>query len=216
VIAADRDPAGLLDLAARPRHVRRSGGLASLDACGVGTRRLRAALDRHEAAASRSFGYGTARAAFHATATAVEGLNARDKQDMAHRQAANDLAALAEGGRNLARGRRGRAIAALERVGRNALTERLSEPVFARDAARHQADHPGIAWAGPYQTPSAALWAELAALRGEPGARAPGAWIAASVEAARKRAAGEAQMRIDAMAAGFERAADILDADEGT
>ncbi|HET6171897.1 MAG TPA: M20/M25/M40 family metallo-hydrolase [Gaiellales bacterium] len=216
VMAADRDPAGLLDLAARPRQVRRRGGLASLDACGVGTRRLRAALDRHEAAALRSFAYETARAAFHATATAVEGLNARDKQDLAYVQAANDLAALAEGGRSLARGRHGRAVAALERVGRNALTARLSEPVFARDAARHRSDHPGIAWAGPYETPSANLWAELAALRGEPGARAAGAWIAASVEAARERAADEAQMRVDAVAAGFERAADILEADDGT
>jgi hypothetical protein len=212
VIAADRDPAGLLDLPARPRHVRRHGGLASLDACGVGTRRVRAALDRHEAAASRPVGPDAARAAFHATATAVEGLNARDKQDMAHRQAAIDLAALAVAGRSIARGRRSAAIEAIERVGRNALAARLGAAVFAEDAARHRPGHPGIAWAGRYQTPSPDLWAELATLRGEPGAGAYGAWVGESIQAARARAADEAQIRIDAVAAGFERAAGILEA----
>jgi hypothetical protein len=210
VIAADRDPAALLDLAARPRHVRRHGRLSALDACGVGTRRVRAALDRHEAAALRPVDYETARAAFHVIATAVEGLNARDRQDLAHRQAAADLAGLAEASRSLARGRPLRAISALERVGRNALTAHLSEPVFAHDAARHRPDHPGINWAGPYQTASPNLWTELAALRREPGAREAGPWIAASIETARSRALIEAQTRVDAVAAGFERAADIL------
>ena len=143
VIAADRDPAGLLDLAARPRYVRRHGRLPLLDACGVQTRRVRAALDRYEAAASGPVGSAAARSAFHVTARAVEGLNGRDKQDLAHRQAATDVAALAEGARSLARGRRAHAVAAFERVGRNALAERLSEAVFAHDAARHRARSPG-------------------------------------------------------------------------
>ena len=211
VIAADRNPAALLDLAARPRYVRRHGGLTALDAYGVRTRRVRAALARHELAAGRPVDYETGRAAFHAVATAVEGLNARDKQDMAHRQAAIDLAGLAEATRSLARGQRLRAIRALESVGRNALTTHLSESVFAHDALRHRPDHPGINWAGPYETPSPNLWAELAALRQDPGAREAGAWIAASVEAEHARAVHEAQTRIDAVAAGFEHAADMLE-----
>jgi hypothetical protein len=215
VIAADRDRDDLLDLAARPRHVRRHGRLSLLDACGVQTRRVRVALDHYEAAASGPLEWTAARAAFHVTASAVEGLNARDKQDMAHRQAARDLAALAEGARSLARGRHARAVVALERVGRNALTARLSQGVFAHDAARHRLDHPGATWAGPYHTPSATLWAELAALRGELGAAVPDAWVATSIEAARARAVTEAQTRIDAVATGFEDAAEILSAGGG-
>ena len=64
--AADRNPAALLDLAARPRSVRRHGRLASLEAWGVQTRRVRAALEHHEAAASQPVSYEAARAAFHA------------------------------------------------------------------------------------------------------------------------------------------------------
>jgi hypothetical protein len=128
-------------------------------------------------------------------------------------QAASDLAALSEAGRSLARGRRSAALAALERVGRNALAVRLSEPVFEHDAARHRPGHAGATWADPYLTPSPSLWAELASLRDEAGAREAGAWIAASVEQARERAADEAQTRIDAVAAGFERATAVLEAD---
>jgi Iap family predicted aminopeptidase len=216
VIAADREPAALFDLSARARSVRRHGGLASLEACGVRTRRARAALDRYEGCASRPVELTAARAAFHATATAIEGLNARDKQDTAYGQAAADLTALSEAARSLARGRRAHAAAALERVGRNALAARLSESIFAQDAARHRSDHPGVNWAGPHQTASPNLWAELATLRGEPGARPSGAWLAASVEAARERTLADAQMRVDAVAAGFERAVEILLATAGS
>jgi hypothetical protein len=146
------------------------------------------------------------------TASAVEGLNARDKQDLSHRQAATDVVELTAAVRGLARGRRRSAISALERVGRNALTARLSEPVFAHDAARHQPDHPGITWAGPHLTPSPNLWTELASLRGEEGARAPGAWIGESLEAARLHALHDAQTRVDAVAASFDCAADLLEA----
>jgi hypothetical protein len=44
------------------------------------------------------------------------------------------------------------------------------------------------------------------------GARAPGAWIATSVEAARLRAVNEAQARLDRVAAGLEHAAGLLEA----
>ena len=86
--------------------------------------------------------------------------------------------------------------------------------MFTHDATRHRPDHPGINWAGRHVTPSANLWAVLAALRDEPGAPAAGAWIGSAVEAARERALEEAQTRIDAVASGFERAADILEATE--
>ena len=52
VIAADRNPAALLELGARSRHLRRHGGLRALAECGVDTRRLAAALDGYEAAAA--------------------------------------------------------------------------------------------------------------------------------------------------------------------
>ena len=210
VIAADRDPAALFDLGARSRQLRRRGGLAALRRCGVDTGRLLDAFDRHEAAAARPAGYAPMRAAFHAVATAVEGLNAGDKQDLAYRQARTDLLALSAAARSLAHARRRTATSALEGVGRNALTARLSEAVFARDAERHLPGHLGINWAAAYQTPSPNLWRELASLRGEPGARSAGAWIARSVEAARARALEDAQIRIDRAAEGFEAAADVL------
>ena len=210
VIAADRAPRSLFDLPARARDVRRRGRLPELARCGVETGPLRAALARYEACGARPPGYAAERAAFHATAQVVEGLNAGDKQDLSHRQAATDLAALTSAARSLASGRRAAAVAALERVGRNALTARLSEEVFAVDAARHRPDHPGITWAGPHQTPSPNLWRELASLRGEAGARPPGPWISAAVESARERALATAQARVDRVTAGFERASEVL------
>jgi Iap family predicted aminopeptidase len=212
VIAADRNPGALLDLAARPRDIRRHGRMPALAHGGVDTRHLQASLDRYESAAGRRVPYEAARRAFSMTASAVEGLNARDKQDLSHRQAATDVVELTAAVRSLACGRRRSAISALERVGRNALTARLSEPVFAHDAARHQPDHPGITWAGPHLTPSPNLWTELASLRGEEGARAPGAWIGESLEAARLHALHDAQTRLEAVAASFDCAADLLEA----
>ncbi|MDX6562835.1 MAG: hypothetical protein QOD65_2649 [Gaiellales bacterium] len=210
VIAADRNPAALFDLAARSRRLRRHGGLRALANCGVDTRRLAAALDRHESAAAGRVDVPSARRAFQAVSAAIEGLNAYDKQDLSHRQAITDVVALTSAVRLLRRGRSGEAIIALERVGRNALTARLSEPVFAHDAARHRDDHPGINWAAGHLAPSPNLWPELASLRDEPGARAAGDWIADSVEGARSAAAEHAQGRVDGLADAFERAADML------
>ena len=212
VLAADRNPGALLDLAARPRDIRRHGRIPALAQCGVVTTRLQAALDRYEHAAAGPVGFEVARRAFSRIAIAVEGLNAHDKQDLSHRQATNDAVELTAAVRSLARGRRRSAIAALESVGRNALTARLSEPVFAQDAARHQPDHPGITWAGPHLTPSPNLWTELASLRDEAGARASGAWIGASLEAAQLHALKHAQTRVDAVAASFDCAAELLEA----
>jgi hypothetical protein len=209
VIAADRNPAALFDLGARSRHLRRHGGLRALAGCGVDTRPLATALDRHEAAAA-DVDVASARQAFHAVSTAVEGLNAYDKQDLSHRQATTDVVALTSAARLLRRGRRADAILALERIGRNALTARLSESVFAHDAARHRDDHPGINWAAGHLTPSPNLWAELASLREEPSARPVGDWLASSVEAARAAAAEHAQVRVDGLAGAFERAARML------
>jgi hypothetical protein len=210
VIAADRNPGSVLDLAARPRELRRRGGLAAMRGCGVSTARLDTALDRYEAAAELPRTYEAGRAAFHAVARAVKGLSARDKQDLSYRQALVDAAALSAAARSLARGRAAAAVTALERVGRNALTPRLSEDVFAVDAARHRPEHPGITWAAPYQTPSPGLWKELAALRGEPGAPARGPWIAESVERARADALAETQVRVDRVADALERGAELL------
>jgi Iap family predicted aminopeptidase len=211
VVAADRNPGALLDLAARPRDIRRRGRIPALARCGVVTTRLQAALDRYEDAAARPVGVEVARRAFSRVATAVEGLNALDKQDLSCRQAAIDVVELTVAVRSFARARHRSAIASLERVGRNALAARLSEPVFAHDAVRHQPDHPGITWAGPHLTPSPNLCKELASLREEAGARPPGAWIGASLEAARVRALNHAQTRVDAVAAGFDDAAELLE-----
>ena len=81
VIAADPTQPRCSTSARRPRHLRRHGGLRALADCGVDTRRLAAALDGYEAAARAGVDRASARRAFHTVSTAVEGLNAYDKQD---------------------------------------------------------------------------------------------------------------------------------------
>ena len=98
-----------------------------------------------------------------------------------------------------------------------AQTSHLSKQVFTHDATRHRPDHPGINWARP---------ARDALRKPVGGARslAPRAGLARDGRldrhyngAARASAPyREAQTRIDAVASGFERAADVLEANEGT
>ena len=146
--------------------------------------------------------YAAARAAFHAVATVVEGLNAMDKQDLSYRQAHTDLVALSSASRSLARGRGSDAVAALERVGRNALTVRLSEPCSRTTRSGISPTIP--ASPGPARTrrprpTSGASWRACAArpARGRPG---PGS---RSRRGGPSRALADAQTRIDRVAGGI-------------
>ena len=68
-------------------------------------------------------------------------------------------------------------------MGANALARTLSEQAFGTVLERTRGDHPRASWgARSHPTASPNLWAELAALRREPGARAPGPWIERSLE----------------------------------
>jgi Iap family predicted aminopeptidase len=106
---------------------------------------------------------------FTAVGRGLHGLDARETARYPHEQTARDV-------RNLERG-------ALDRVGLNWLCRDLSAEAFAIERARRGRAAPRACWAAqgdPDVGPD--LWQELAATRGEPGAREPGPWIDESVE----------------------------------
>ena len=160
LLEADADPDGILDYPARARHLRRAG------------------FDRRLERLERMHG----RAAFTALGRGLSGLDAHASEAYPHEQPAQDVAGLDAALAALREGKRGLAARRLAAVGMNALCADLSEEAFARELARHGARAPGATWAAqgdPEVGPD--LWRELASLRGEPGARAPGPWIERSV-----------------------------------
>lgn len=212
VLAADADPDGMLDLAARATHLRRHGRLDAAAAAGAETRAVEAAVSRYEAAARAGAGRGAARAAFATVARALESVHARDKQSTLHLQALLDVEALDAALAALAGERPGAAARAAARSGRNGLARHVGREVFELDAARHRPEHGGFGWAAHARTtPSPRLWEELASLRGEPGARARGPWLERSLKRHRAASARELQRRLDRIAAAFERAASQLE-----
>lgn len=207
----DADPAAALDLAARPRELRRPGGLdVARRLVPGGAAAFARALGVYERAAVRPRSPAGARRAFHRVATAVEGLSARDKQSLSHAQALRDLEGLVAARAALARGEPGAAIRAASRVGRNKLARHLREEVFEADFEHHRSDHAGRAWGARHHTPSPNLWGELATLRGERGARAAGPWLDASLASAEAAARSDAEARLARLALAFEQAADDL------
>ncbi len=160
LLEADADPDGILDYAARARDLRRAG------------------FDRRLERLERMRG----RAAFTALGRGLSGLDVHGSEAYPHVQPAQDVAGLEAGLAALRAGKRALAARRLAGVGLNAACADLSEEAFAREHARYGARAPGASWAAqgdPGVGPN--LWRELASLRGEPGARAPGPWIERSV-----------------------------------
>jgi hypothetical protein len=211
VVAADAAPAQLIDGRARVAQLRRDGRLGAVRQLGIDVSRLDAALTRYERAASRETDWASARAAFATVARAVEAIHARDKQSTLHLQALRDVESLDAALAALDRGEAGAAARAASRSGRNALARHVGRDVFRLDAARHTPAHSGYGWAAHARpTRSPELWDELATLRRERGARAPGPWLERSLRRHRERSAGELERRLAKLAAAFERAADQL------
>ena len=142
------------------------------------------------------------RAAFTALGRGLSGLDVHASEAYPHVQPAQDVAGLEAGLAALRAGKRALAARRLAGVGLNAACADLSEEAFAREHARYGARAPGATWAAqgdPEVGPN--LWRELASLRGEPGARAPGPWIERSVArhlVRARRGLERAQRRMDA------------------
>ena len=123
---------------------------------------------------------------FTAVGRGLHGLDARETARYPHEQTARDV-------RNLERG-------ALDRVGLNWLCRDLSAEAFAIERARRGRDAPRACWAAqgdPDVGPD--LWHELAAIRGEAGARPAGPWIDESVQRHLAASRKELDRRIDRM-----------------
>jgi transcriptional regulator with XRE-family HTH domain len=192
LLDADRDPGGMLDHAARGRHLAKRA--EQLGAAGAP---LRAAAEAHGAAGGRP--------AFAAVGRALLGVKADGGTGYPHEQAAADVAALeaalAALGQDDAKG----AARQLAKVGDNALALHLSAAAFAQHGERRRRQHDDDSWAArSHLTDSPDLWAELAALRGEPGARKPGPWIGRSLQQHLKRSRADLDRRVDAMARALE------------
>jgi len=214
VMAADAAPERLLDLPARASDVRRHGRIDAAQAAGFETRHVNAALGRFETAARNGAGWRASRAAFATVARTLESIHARDKQSQLHLQALIDVESLDAALEAVERQNLGAAARAATRSGRNGLARYVGREVFALDAARHRPDHPGFGWAANARTtPSPGLWDELASLRGEPGSRPPGPWLARSLRHKRSTSARELQRRLDRIAAAFDQAAARLERD---
>ena len=212
VMTADAAPEALLNLGARASDLRHHGRLEVARAAGFETQHVDAALTRYETVASTGADWLALRAAFATVARTLESIHARDKQSTLHLQALLDVESLDAALDALERENLGAAARAAARSGRNRLARHVGREVFELDAARHRPGHPGFGWAAKARTtPSPGLWEELASLRGEPGSRAPGPWLASSLRRKRAASARELQRRLDRIAAVFERAARRLE-----
>jgi peptidase M28-like protein len=187
LLSADRDPGGILDHRARARDL---------------ARRARALGERGAALAGAAQAHAGARGrgAFTRVGRALHAVDAKGAIAYPHEQAAADLEGLEAALAALEAGDTRGTIRRLAGVGENALAGRLSEPAFARRAERLRREAGGDSWAGAsHLTASPGLWAELAALRGEAGARPAGPWIERSLRRHAERTRAELDRRVAAM-----------------
>jgi hypothetical protein len=196
LLAADRDPGGILDHGARARDIVRSTSATGADVDG-----LHAAAVRH----ARRRG----RAAFTTVGRALLAVDANGDTGYPHVQSAVDVAALATAATALAAGDRRAAAAQLMKVGDNRLGKLLSRDAYRVHRARRDADLTGDSWAAAsHLTTSPDLWPEIASLRRERGAAEPGPWIGESINRHLDEGRAELRRRLDAMEHALDRADD--------
>jgi Iap family predicted aminopeptidase len=177
------DPHGL-DFAARARDLRRS----------LGSRR-HARLERALNGLERAEG----RARFTAVGRGLHGIDAVDAPRYPHEQTAADIELLERALTQL--DDPAAAARTLSRVGLNWLCADLGREAFRLERGRRGRRASGACWGvqGDADT-GPNLWAELASLRGEPGARPPGPWIRKSLRRHLARSRKELSRRLDRMA----------------
>ena len=188
LLEADRDPDGILDHRARARQLARAA-----DKLGAPGAPLARAAERHQQA--------TGRAAFTPVGRGLHAVDAAGEIALPHAQCAADAEALGAALAALDADDHRTAARQLAKVGDNALAQVLSAEAFARRAARIRIQHDDDSWpARSHLTDSPDLWAELASLRGEDGAKPPGPWLRRSLERHLKRTRTELDRRVRAMA----------------
>lgn len=163
-----------LDFAARSRELRKLG----LDGLGA----VAAADERRR---------------FTALARGLHGLDAMDAPRYPHEQTQADVEHLEQALADL-----DNAATPLSRVGINWLCADLSHEAFRRERARRGRRARRVSWGALGDAdPGPDLWRELASLRGEPGAREPGAWLEQSLRRHLVRSRRELERRLGRMAA---------------
>ncbi len=189
LLAADAAGDAILDHRDRAADLRRSLGARV-------TPRLDAALQTLAQAGGRR--------AFSASGRGLLGLD-DDAAGYAHEATAALVERLERALGALTSGDERGALAALRSGGWARNAHYVSAGVYARELARRAPGSQRLAWAR--QAPPALepdLWHELAALRGEPGARAPGAWLVRSLEGHLAAARSELERRLERMARAAE------------
>jgi peptidase M28-like protein len=133
---------------------------------------------------------------FTAVGRGLHGLDAIDAPRYPHEQTAADVALLEQALADL-----DNAAQPLARVGLNWLCSDLSHEAFKRERGRRDRNAPRACWGMQGDAdPGPDLWRELASLRGEPGARAPGPWLERSLRRHLGRSRRELERRLDRMA----------------
>ncbi len=187
LLEADADPDAIHDHRARTRHLAKAAGELGPDGEAL-------------ASAARRRGAVRGRRPFTASGRGLHAVDAHGDVAYPHAQAAADAAGLDTALLALEEGDERAAIKALEQVGANRLTRIVSAAAFATCEARRAPGAERLSWArASHVTASPDLWAELATLRGEAGARPSGPWLERSLRAHRDTARAELRRRTDAM-----------------
>ncbi len=186
LLAADTDPDGILDHRARARQL---DSIARRHAHPG----LRAAAAAHRGAGGRN--------AFTPVGRGLFALDALGRFRYPHEQTGTDITHLHAAITALDTGDRTGAARKLAGVGSLALFPYLSHHAFSEHTRRLTRERVEKGWAGAsHLTDDPDLWAELAALRGEPGARPFGGWVRAALATALEAAEHEMDRRLTAMA----------------
>jgi hypothetical protein len=180
LVDAERRGDGLLDARARARDVARSAPALG------------------ESAAR--YGRNGSRRAFTRLARAGIAVDAQGETGYLHEQAARDARQLGIAIAAIDAGDLRAAARAAAKVGMNRMHRWVSRDVQATAERRYIGS--SRSWpAKSHLTRTPNLWREIAALRGEPGARAHGAWVRRSLEQQQARMDAEAKRRIARLAA---------------
>jgi hypothetical protein len=185
LVDAERSGDRLLDYKARARDVERA------------TRSLPGHDRLGEAAAD--YARAGSRRAFARLARSGFAVDTNSEAGYLYEQAARDVAHLGTALDRISAGDLGGAARAASGVGFNGLARWVSENVQLQVERRYQS--PRGSWPGkssPTRTPN--LWRELAALRGERGARPFGPWVERSLERHLRRMEAEVARRSDRLA----------------
>lgn len=186
LVAAERDADGLLDFRARAREVERVAQNAP----------ERVRLTR----AAKRYGASGTRARFAKFARSGIALDAHGETGYLWEQAQRDADRLDEALKALKAGDRRAAVRAASRVGSNSLARWVSHDV--QKTSEQRALSAKGSWSEKsHLTRTPDLWAELASMRGERGARPFGPWVAKSLERHRTRMRAEAKRRAGRVAA---------------